>query len=394
MRYRVGFLTTHPIQYQVPIFRLLAQQSSLDFTTLYCQLPDERQQGAGFGVEFQWDVPLVDGYDYVVLKNVARSPSVTSYFGCDTPEIGAELRRRRFDALIVNGWVTKSCLQGLWASRRLKIPCVVRGEANLLRPRPWWKTWRHSRLVRKYSAYLYIGEENRRFYKRHGARDEQLFPALYCIETERFAAAARDKARQAKARLRWNLPADRVCYLFCGKFEPKKHPLRLVESIAAAVENGANIHLLMVGDGEQRASCEQLVAQKSLPVTFSGFLNQSEIIDAYLAADCLVLPSDYGETWGLVVNEAMACGKPAIVSDQVGCRRDLVLEGETGFSFPFGRWDELASRLAMLGSRPDELHKLGQAAARQVARYSPTAAAEGLVAAVKYVTESVARRSN
>ena len=101
----------------------------------------------------------------------------------------------------------------------------------------------------------------------------------------------------------------------------------------------------MVGDGELRAVCEGFVQSHSLPVQFSGFLNQGAIVQAYVAADCLVLPSDSGETWGLVVNEAMACGLPAIVSDAAGCHLDLIQPGQTGSVYPQGKVASLTQTL-------------------------------------------------
>jgi glycosyltransferase involved in cell wall biosynthesis len=291
------------------------------------------------------------------------------------------LREGRFDAVVVNGWVVKSCLQTLRACRRLRIPCLVRGEANLLRPRAWWKHWLHRRLVHRYAACLYIGQQNRAFYRRHGVPDERLFFAPYCVENDRFAAAAEDAGRRVSARQRWGIPDDRTCFLFCGKLQEKKHPVELLQAFAAAIGGGAAAQLLVVGDGPLRGDCERLARDGRLPVTFAGFLNQSQVVDAYLAADCLVLPSDHGETWGLVVNEAMACGRPAIVSDQAGCAVDLIREGQTGTCFPFGRWDILKERLAEF-ARPDApLHKLGQQARQHIGQYSPQAAAAGIVAA-------------
>jgi len=385
MPLRVAFLTTHPIQYQVPVFRELSRRQELDLTALFCQIPDATAQGDGFGVKFEWDVPLLDGYRYEVLRNIAKRPSVTAYHGCDTPEIAARIRRGDFDAIVVNGWVVKSCLQTLHACRRLGIPCIVRGEANLLRPRPWWKHWLHRRLVRKFSAYVYIGQANREFYKRHGAADDRLFPSPYCVDNARFSSESKDQGRRVRPRQRWGIEEDRVCYLFSGKFEAKKHPLELLEAFSTAVDSCGNMHLLMVGDGALRPACQRFADERGLPVTFTGFLNQSEIADAYVAADCLVLPSDHGETWGLVVNEAMACGRAAIVSDQVGCRQDLVIERRTGLSFPFGNWSELAGRLADLASDQCRLRRMGEAAAEQVAKYSPAAAADGIAQAVEFV---------
>jgi glycosyltransferase involved in cell wall biosynthesis len=127
-----------------------------------------------------------------------------------------------------------------------------------------------------------------------------------------------------------------------------------------------------------------LIARHQLPVTLTGFLNQSEIVSAYAASDCLTLPSDHGETWGLVVNEAMACGLPAIVSDQVGCGPDLVTPGETGAIFPFGDWSALAESLCRAAADPTELQRQGVAAEG----YSPAVAAEGIRDAVIYAASS------
>ena len=136
------------------------------------------------------------------------------------------------------------------------------------------------------------------------------------------------------------------------------------------------------GDGELRAECEAFVSAHDLPVSFTGFLNQSEIVRAYVAADCLVLPSDAGETWGLVVNEAMACGLPAIVSNQAGCAADLVVPGVTGEVFSFGCRDELSALLGSMGRDRDRLARMGTNAHRHIQSYSSEKAAQGIQRAV------------
>jgi glycosyltransferase involved in cell wall biosynthesis len=361
----------------------------VEFTALYCMLPDRRQQGDGFGVGFEWDVPLLEGYDYEVLRNASRSPSVTAFGGCDTPGIAGVIRRRRLDALVVNGWVVRSCLQALQACRRMDVPCLVRGEANLLRPRPWWKRAAHRRLVRQYAGCLYIGRANRHFYERHGVGTPRLFPAPYCVDNRRFGErAAEGDTRVAELRRGLGIPEDATSFLFSGKLIPKKHPLELLQAFRALAGAVGCVHLLIAGDGELRPACEAYAAAHRLPVSFAGFLNQSQIAEAYLAADCLVLPSDHGETWGLVVNEAMACGRPAIVSDQVGCAADLIVEHETGRTFSFGDWSELAERMAELAGGRRRLRQMGETAKRHIAAYSPEAAADGITRAAHTVTRN------
>ncbi len=388
MPYRVAFVTTHPIQYQAPLFRLLHARPDVDLTVFFGHLPDAQQQGDGFGVAFHWDVPLLDGYEHVVLKNVSKSPNVTSFRGCDTPEVGRHLQRGKFDAVIVNGWIAKTCLQTLLACRRFGVPCIVRGEANRNQPRAWWKHWLHRRLVRRYAACLYIGQANREFYRHHGIPEDRLFSAPYCIDNARFAALAAKAAGQASVRRQYGVPSDRVCYLFSGKFEEKKHPRDLLKAFQIAIRSGANAHLLMVGDGALREPCQKFARENHLPVAFTGFLNQAGIVEAYMAADCLVLPSNFGETWGLVVNEAMACGRPAIVSDRVGCHEDLILSGQTGTIFPFGDWEQLASLLTEYSHQADRLREMGRRARDHIQAYSPRAAADGIVQAVRWFSGS------
>jgi hypothetical protein len=143
------FVTSHPIQYQVPVFRQLAEMPHLDFEVLFATVPDVKEQGEGFGVGVTWDIPLLDAYRYHILENVSARPSVTEFNGCDTPGIYQLFKESVPDIVIVNGWVVKTCLQALWACKRLRIPCLVRGEANDLRARATWKRTLQGLLVRQ-----------------------------------------------------------------------------------------------------------------------------------------------------------------------------------------------------------------------------------------------------
>jgi glycosyltransferase involved in cell wall biosynthesis len=386
MSFRVAIVTTHPIQYQVPWFRMLAARPEIDLTVFYSQIPSPRLQGDGFGVDFQWDISLLEGYRYEVLPNVATTPSVTTFRGCDTPTLYGEIRSSRFDAVIVNGWVAKTCLQALWACRRTGVPCIVRGESNALRRRSWWKRLIHRRLLRQYSAFLVIGKSNAEFYRSYGISPSRMFAGRYCVDNDRFSNAA-DRLRTDRDALRaaWRIPADAAVFLYCGKFIPKKHPLVLLRAAEVAQSSGARLHLLLVGDGELRAECERFVKERDLPATFAGFINQNRLPEAYVAADCLVLPSDEGETWGLVVNEAMACGTPAIVSDRVGCGPDLIVAEETGAVFPFADERALAALLRELSNNRSDLERMGKRARSHVSAYSIEALVEGTLEALNSV---------
>src|SRR6185295_2055707 len=133
---KVAIVSTHPVQYHTPWFQRLAAQQDLDLKVYYAMIPDQQQQGVGFGEAFAWDIPLLEGYDSEVIPNKRNPPSLQGFFASSTPAIYSLLAQAKPDVVIVTGWQALPLLQALWAAIRLGIPRVVRGESNGLRPRP------------------------------------------------------------------------------------------------------------------------------------------------------------------------------------------------------------------------------------------------------------------
>jgi glycosyltransferase involved in cell wall biosynthesis len=176
-----------------------------------------------------------------------------------------------------------------------------------------------------------------------------MIAAPYCVDNRRFAAQAfRLRSERQRLRKQWRIPDEAFCFLFLGKLIRKKRPGDLVAAVHGLQQSGTKrpVHILFVGTGELddqlRESCmiafnagHNLSVSKA-GATFVGFLNQTEVSQAYVAADCLVLPSDASETWGLVVNEAMASALPCVISDACGCAEDLILPIRSDLSYPVG----------------------------------------------------------
>jgi len=383
-RIRLGIVATHPIQYQVPWFRALADHPDIDLTVYFVEIPDAERQGVGFGRSFQWDIPMLEGYRHEVLGNVSRCPSLDRFRGSRIESFARHLARDGIEVLLVTGWNALSLIQAAVAARLRGLPVAVRGDSNALAPRSRWKTLGYRLLLQLYQGFLYVGESNRDFYARHGIGQNRLFFCPHFVDNSRFAESHRHYLeRRLDLRERWRIPADRFCFLFCGKLIEKKQPFTVLRALEILGVSSPSSHLLVVGAGELEEPLRNYAESRRLPVSFAGFLNQSEMPAAYAAADCLVLPSDYGETWGLVVNEAMACGLPAIVSDRVGCGQDLVLPIDPCMVFPFADVDALASFMRLICDRARQLGE--QAKQRVFRRYSIECAVAGSLACVRFL---------
>jgi len=308
-----------------------------------------------------------------VLFRSSKGATPVTFWTCRLRErLRDLLRASGAKALWIQGWQVAAYWQAVLEAKAANAEVWLRGESNDLAPSSITKRtvkrvmlgWLFSYVDR----FLYIGSANKRLYRQFGVRDASLYPARYAIDNERFARqAAQLLGERMRLRRDWGIPDSAFCVLFCGKFISKKRPMDLVGAAKKLRTSGRlpNVHLLFAGSGklgeQLRASCAiafdaegggtlgpvQTGLHDRPPASFVGFLNQTEVSRAYVAADCLVLPSDHGETWGLVVNEALASALPPIVSKACGCAEDLV--GEV-FSFPTGSTTCLAERIVALQS--------------------------------------------
>jgi glycosyltransferase involved in cell wall biosynthesis len=351
---RLAVLTSHSIQYYAPLFRELAKVVDLHVLFAHRATPAE-QAKAGFGTPFAWDVDLTSGYAHSYLENVARRPGTDRFLGCDTPDIGCHLRAGRFQVLLVLGWHLKSYLQGVLAAKRLGIPVMVRGDSHLLTPRsPFKKALKalaYPTLLRFFDAALYVGQRSRAYYTHYGYPPDRLFFSPHCVDTPWFSARATVEERQ-RLRDQYGVAPETLLVLFAGKLVPFKRPADVVAAVARCRARGLKAEILVAGSGELETDLKATAAAARVPLHLLGFRNQTEMPAAYAAADCLVLPSDGRETWGLVANEALACGRPIVVSDACGCAPDLAKDGHVGRTFPTGHAEALADAIGTLAASP------------------------------------------
>lgn len=390
---RLAVLSSHPIQYHSPLFRELARRVQITVFFGHHATPAD-QAAAGFGVAFDWDIDLLDGFEHCFLCNVADPPTLDRFAGIDTPEIGCRLREGRFDALLVMGWHRKAFIQGIWAAKRLGLPVMVRGDSQLQtprsRPKKAVKALIYPFLLRQFNAALYVGQRSRAYYRYYRYPENRLFFSPHCVDNKWFAERATVDAGQA-LRLELGIGPDEKVVLFAGKLVPFKRPLDVVDAGAALRRQGMKARVLVAGTGPMEEQMRHRAEALGVPMHFLGFRNQTQMPAAYAAADVLVLPSE-SETWGLVANEALACGRPIVVSDACGCAPDLAGDGIAGRVFSQGDVRELAETLGKVLASPPP-----RAAIRAKSEtYGLSAAATGIIQAMGALTEGrhgVPRRS-
>lgn len=359
-KYKLAVLTSHPIQYQAPLFKKLAEHQNVGLTVYFnWNFGVKNDYDREFGKEFKWDIPLLEGYKYKFLKNFSLKPS-SGFWGQINPAIINEIYKNKYDAILIFGWNSFTNWLAYLTAFVFGTPVFLRGEnplnQELLKPR--WKINIKKiilgTLFKFISAFLYIGEENKKFYQFYGAPKKKLFFVSYAIDNERFMNFSKEQVGNRELlRKELGIGAQDVVIFFAGKLIEKKRPMDLLYAYQQLITNNKQpkekIYLLYAGDGILRNSLEKYAKENKLEnVIFVGFKNQTELPKYYAMADIFALPSGEGETWGLVVNEAMCFGLPTVVSDLVGCGSDLVKNGENGYIFPLGNVEKLSECLKEL----------------------------------------------
>jgi glycosyltransferase involved in cell wall biosynthesis len=388
---KVGIVTSHPIQYQAPLFRAIAKQPNIDLTVFFGSnhgiAPGKLDPG--FGKAFAWDISLLDGYKHIFLNN-SRPDMEVSDWRLDAPDLKSYFKSESYDAVLVFGWSKVLFWEAIWWARKYSIPLIQRGESNLTHTQSWFvkaaKKVLFPILFKQFKAFLAIGSLNAKLYRHFGVPEKAIFSAPYCVDNNFFserAAAQTENTRQIRREL--GISVDETVFLFSAKFIDRKRPMDLINA-ASKCRTAEESHLILVGDGALLETCRnEIAANKLTNVHLVGFKNQSELPTLYAAADVLVLPSEY-ETWGLVVNEAMACGLPCIVSDTCGAAADMILEGKTGFTYPMGDVQRLAELMMFMADNKEQRREMGRYAAIHVKNFSVDSTVSSLMKALRFTS--------
>jgi glycosyltransferase involved in cell wall biosynthesis len=343
---KLAIVVTHPIQYYVPVFKLLAKKCDLKIFYTWGEKGAAAKYDPDFDQIIDWDIPLLDGYEYEFVTNTSKEPGSHHFNGIKNPDLVHKINQFRPDALFVYGWAYQSHLKVI---RKLsgKYKIWFRGDSTLLDEIGGIKSIFKNIFLRlvyqNIDKAFFVGTANKNYFKYFGLKPSQLIYLPHAVDNQRFSLPQNDYENTIRKSL--NILQTAILILFVGKLEQKKDPEILLKAFKAL--NHKNAHLLFVGNGKLSQKMKKDVSDQAIKnVHFLNFQNQSQMPNIYQASDLLCLPSKGpGETWGLTINEAMAANCAILTTEKVGSNLDLVKDGINGYVFEAGNLSALKTML-------------------------------------------------
>jgi glycosyltransferase involved in cell wall biosynthesis len=359
----VIFFLSHPIQYVSPLLRQLSKNTEL--RVYYYGGSSVSNFDVGFNQILSWDIPLLEGYNYTFLNNISNSKSFnTRFFDAINFDVFKIIKKTDTNIVVLNGWAYLSDWFVLISAKLFGKKIWLRSEMpwnqeclkkNTIKKKFKYFIFKH--IVFKFfvDKFLFIGSQNKLFYKMHGVGEDKLVFTPYAVDNNRFQ---NENCNKEAVRQQWKIPHDAIIILFSGKLISKKRPLDILLAFSKIANK--NHYLFYMGDGPLRTEIEDFIKKNTIKnVIISGFINQSEISSIYSISDIFIMTSGIGETWGLSVNEAMNFSLPIIISDTCGSSYDLVLNKNNGFVYNEGNIEELTNYLSFLINNKQQRINMG-----------------------------------
>lgn len=369
---KLAIVTTHPIQYNAPWFRLLNESGQVVPKVFYTwgQLESGQKFDPGFGKKVDWDIPLLEGYDFTFVKNVSKDPGSHHHKGIINPSLNTIIEQWQPDAVLVFGWNFESHFKCIKFFHK-KITVLFRGDSTLLRKQSLIRSFARQLYLKWVYSFidyaLYVGAQNKQYFLKLGLKENQLIFAPHAIDNERFTDPDGQYQIQANA---WKsdlgIDENSLIILYAGKLEAIKCPSLIIEFAKRFI--GKPVQFIIAGNGPLENDLKKM-ACGNRQIIFIDFQNQQKMPVVYRIADFFML-SSASETWGLGVNEAMACGRAVIVRNTCGCAFNLVQHGGNGFVFDASQLDNLYNQVNNIINNKKQCKKMGDASKKIIEAYS------------------------
>lgn len=385
MKHHLAVVASHVIQYQDPFFRLLASHPEIDLTVLFCSAEGAKMyRDVDMGTTLRWDLELLSGYRYRFLRNLGHGHGFSRLVN---PGLMPAIVRGRFDAvLFMTGWAWCSAWIGFAACRLARVPFLLYGDSSFLpeggSARARIRAGVLRSLFRMTSGFMISGKLNADYYRHYGADPQRFFPLPWAIDNDRFVEGSRFAPGEREAlRARYGIAPEELAVVYSGKLIERKDPMTLLRALSRMTHPATAVFL---GNGVLREPLERYAREHGVRAVFAGFVNQSELPKHYSMADAFVLPSHF-DPRATVVNEAMACGLPVLITDRCGPSADIVRHGENGFVFAPGDDAALATHLDALARDAEMRARMNGRSRAIIATWSYQEGVEGVSDALRAI---------
>jgi glycosyltransferase involved in cell wall biosynthesis len=375
LKRRLVIITEIIAPYRIPVFNALARREEIDLHVIFLSETDPGLR--------KWRVYREE----IRFSHEVLSSQRLRFAGIEilaTRGIARALIAARPEFILAGGYNYPATWQAQKWARRNNVPFLLWSESNFQdsRKRLWWVESAKRRFIAGCQGYLVPGKSAREYLKTFGVPEASIFVAPNAVDVDRFSRAAAAARVDVTVRQHLGLPGRYL--LFVGRLVVSKGVFDLLEAYAKLPEETRRwVGLVFVGDGEEQELLKQR-AREIDPgqVAFYGFMQRDELPAFYGFADALVFPT-HSDPWGLVVNEAEACGLPVIATDVAGCVADLVCNGENGFVVPAKNQTELSRSMHAVLQDANVRERMGRRSREISSRFTPEAWADGVIAAVK-----------
>jgi glycosyltransferase involved in cell wall biosynthesis len=372
MTKKLAILTTHPIQYNAPLFELLSGRKNISVRVFYSwgESVVTGKYDPGFGKAIDWDIPLLEGYEYEFLENTAKEKGSHHFNGIINPGIITRITAWQPDAILVYGWAFSSHLRVMRHFKN-KIPVLFRGDSTLLDEKKNIAGFIKKQFIqwvyRHIDTAFYCGTNNKKYFEYYGLRPAQLIPAFHAIDNKRFDNSdGRYDAPASSMKNQLGIKEGDKVFLYAGKLVHGKNVASLIQAFQKITTG--NVHLVIAGNGPEEDILKKYFAGTA-NLHFIDFQNQQQMPALYHVCDVFVLPSN-AETWGLSVNEAMAAGRAILISDKCGCAIDLVIDNKNGYIFKTGVAENLYEKMEKCIDDPVSLRQMQLNSTRRISDFT------------------------
>jgi glycosyltransferase involved in cell wall biosynthesis len=315
-----------PTSYRAPLFDIIAARADIDLLIAYAA-----QTVAGR----TWEVDIRHPHVFLSGFRLPGALKVLRHEYPITPGIVGILEHNRPDVVVVSGWSTFGAQAAIIWCRVRRVPYVLVVESHDYVPRRAWrrvvKNLVVPRIVRSAAGVLVTGSLVRASMIARGAGDKQIQIFANTIDVADFKSRADAlAAKRSELRTFLGIRNHDVAVVCVARLVEDKALDTLIRAAAAA---GPPVVAVLVGEGAEQQRLEELASHLGVRVVFTGVVDWNRIIEIYVASDVFALVSRH-ETWGVVVNEAAACGLPLVLSDHVGAAHDLLEVGQNGLLVP------------------------------------------------------------